>query len=601
MSFFDELKRRNVIRVGIAYLIVAWLILQFADVVLNNIQAPGWVFQVIMLMLGIGFPVVLLFAWAFEMTPEGIKKERDVDRSKSITPKTGHKLDRTIIVVLVLALIYFIYDKFGSQPPVLPAPATESPVTAVDEARQSKELSIAVLPFVNMSADPEQEFFSDGISEELLNLLVRVEGLKVASRTSSFTYKGENRNIPEIAAELKVGHILEGSVRKAGNRVRITAQLIDTSNDRHLWSETFDRELVDIFAIQDEIANAIVSALKGTLGVEQKAINVEAITENLDAYDLYLKARGLFVARQDLPLSIALFEQATRLDPTFARAWEGLAAVQWVAADWLVGDGIDHRMPALKAAEHALSLDPNLSMPHAVLGMDLANVRRELGDGMKQLDLAVAKDSKNTTARLWRGILYKGLGYLDLAAADFQACLDVDSDYQNCKQHLAEALLKQGNEAEAIRLFEQTMEENFHSTDEFFVSYYVRSGQRVAALLMADTVTGGTYAPVKYWIQAIEHPTHDHSAALTRFKQWAEKNSEPLAGYPGILIALDAFELLENLPIGAGNYIWQPDSSEFRKTEQFNRFVRDHYLAFWQKHGFPEQCRAKGENDFECD
>ena len=190
---------------------------------------------------------------------------------------------------------------------------------------------------------------------------------------------------------------------------------------------------------------------------------------------------------------------------------------------------------------------------------------------------------------------------MDLAVADFQACLNVDSDYQNCKQHLAEALLKQGNEAEAIRLFEQTIEDNFHSTDEYFVSHYVRSGQRVAALLMADAVTRGSYAPVKYWIQAIENPTHDHSGALAKFREWSEKSGQPLDGFPAILVALDAFDLIESNPLNAGLYIWHPDSKEFRKTEHFNRYAKDHYLAFWQKHGFPEQCRAKGENDFECD
>ncbi len=220
-----------------------------------------------------------------------------------------------------------------------------------------------MLPFVNMSADPEQEYFSDGISEEILNVLVRVDGLKVASRTSSFTYKGENLDIPEIARQLKVGNIVEGSVRKSGNRVRITAQLIDTRDDRHLWSDTFDRELTDIFAIQDEIANAIVDALKSELNIGLGAVKVESATDNLDAYDLYLKARGMFIARQNLDVANQLFEQATQLDPEFALAWEGLAASQWVSTDWLTGDGIDHRQLAVVAADKALALDKAFRCP----------------------------------------------------------------------------------------------------------------------------------------------------------------------------------------------------------------------------------------------
>ena len=222
-SLFTELRRRNVIRVGLAYIVAAWLLLQVADVVLNNIEAPEWVFQAILLVVGLGFPLALLFAWAFELTPEGLKKEKDVDRSESVTHVTGRKLDFAIIGVLVLALGYFAYDKF-----VIGTPVDESSVAIDDEVSNTEipEMSIAVLPFVNMSSDPEQEFFSDGISEELLNMLAQFPGLRVAARTSSFQFKGQNQDIGKIADTLNVAHVLEGSVRKASTRLRITAQLI---------------------------------------------------------------------------------------------------------------------------------------------------------------------------------------------------------------------------------------------------------------------------------------------------------------------------------------------------------------------------------------
>jgi TolB-like protein len=402
MSFFAELKRRNVFRVGIAYVVVAWLVLQVADVMIDNIGAPEWLFKFIVLMLGIGFPVALLFAWAFEMTPQGLKRESEVDRSHSITPHTGRKLDYIIIGVLVVALGYFVSDRIKPGPESPGPQATAQDRAAAGDMTLAPEVaadpSIAVLPFVNMSNDPEQEFFSDGISEELLNLLVRVDGLKVASRTSSFTFKGANRNIPQIASELKVDHVLEGSVRKADNRVRITAQLIDTRTDRHLWSQTFDRELNDIFAIQDEIANAIVTALQRELGVGLQSVTVAAATENLDAYQLYLKARELFQVRQNLPTAISLFEQATILDPGYAKAWEGLAAAQSVGASWLVGDGIDHRALAAAAADRALELDPSLSMPYAVKGIDWDSSKGELSVGVAHLDRAIHNDDKNATA-----------------------------------------------------------------------------------------------------------------------------------------------------------------------------------------------------------
>jgi len=623
VSFFAELKRRNVIRVGIAYVIVAWLILQFADVVLNNIEAPHWVFQVIMLVLGIGLPLALFFAWAFELTPEGLKKEKDVDRSQSITPKTGKKLNNTILVLLALAVAYLMFDKFSApaQPGLmgsgtftgtgteLTSEPAGSPVNVPDPinpATDEAEPSIAVLPFVNMSADPEQEYFSDGISEEILNVLVRVKGLKVASRTSSFTYKGENLDIPEIARQLKVSNIVEGSVRKSGNRVRITAQLINTSDDRHLWSDTFDRELTDIFAIQDEIANAIVNALKNELNIGLDAVKVESATDNLDAYDLYLKARGMFIARQNLDVANQLFTQATQLDPGFALAWEGLAASQWVSVSWLNGDGIDHAQLSISAAETALALDAGLSMPYAVIGMIRA--QQEPHDFLiarENLDMALANDPKNTSAWLWSGIFYMGLGYADKAITDLQHCLDIDPGYLNCKQHQALAYLISGDSEHAMAIFSETIEANFHSYDGAFVPLAVASGDRLLALYMANQWTADSYAPVIDWIEALENPDADHTAQLHRFEHWATENGEDIVDYTGTLLAFKAYDYFvksNTMNASAFAEAWVPHWAEFRQTTFFKQYVRNNgFLAYWREAGFPKQCRPLGEDDFECD
>ncbi len=598
MSFFNELKRRNVIRVGIAYVIVAWLILQFADIVLNNIEAPGWVFQAIMLVLGIGLPLALFFAWAFEMTPEGIKKEKDIDRSQSIASQTGKKLNNTILILMALAITYLMFDKFSGRA----QPGTDhfsqqtsgqttdtneksalSPVEAIAQANNKANPSIAVLPFVNMSADPEQEYFSDGISEEILNVLVRVNGLKVASRTSSFTYKGENLNIPEIARQLKVGNIVEGSVRKSGNRVRITAQLINTSDDRHLWSDTYDRELTDIFAIQDEIANAIVEALKEELNIGLDAVKVESVTDNLDAYDLYLKARGMFIARQNLDVANQLFEQATELDPGFALAWEGLAASHWVSTDWIKGDDIDHRQLAVSAADKALALDAGLSMPYAVKGMIISEtVPHDFLTARKNLDMALANDPKNTTAWLWSGLFYKGLGYADEAIRDFQRCLDIDPGYQNCKQHQAQAYLNNGETEHAMVLFMETIEANFHSQDGPFIPMAVTSGQRLLALYMANQWTRDRYAPVIDWIEALENPTADHTARLHRFEQWAERVGDDINIYVGTLLAFKAYDYFvkpNSMPISETAEIWNPNWAEFRQTNFFKQYARNNNVS----------------------
>ena len=266
MSFFEELKRRNVFRVGIAYVVSAWLILQLTDIILNNVEAPPWAFWLVLVILGIGLIFALVFSWVFEMTPEGLKLEREVDRSTSITPQTGQKLNRLITGVLALAVVYFVIDKFvvhdhEAAPREGIAAETEAgqhTTEAPPPATANNEKSIAVLPFVNMSEDASNEYFSDGVSEEILNALARVRELKVAGRTSSFAFKGQSQDLRTIAETLGVEHILEGSVRKSGDTVRITAQLVKADDGFHLWSQTYDRKLDDVFAIQSEIASQVV-------------------------------------------------------------------------------------------------------------------------------------------------------------------------------------------------------------------------------------------------------------------------------------------------------------------------------------------------------
>jgi len=295
MSFFNELKRRNVIRVGIAYAVVAWLVMQFADVVLDNIDAPQWVFQVIMLVLAIGLPLVLVFAWAFEMTPEGLKKEKDVDRSQSITPQTGKKLNNAILVLMALAIGYLLYDKFADEGSEPFSRQTPEKVRSTGEKRaltQEVKLtntrsSIAVLPFANRSNKEDDLFFTEGIHDDLLTQLAKIADLKVISRTSVMKYKNTEKTIPEIASELGVSTILEGGIQRAGSRIRINAQLIDVNTDEHLWAETFDREMTmeNIFDIQSEITRQIVTAVKGELSDEESEVLSGMPTNNLAAYE----------------------------------------------------------------------------------------------------------------------------------------------------------------------------------------------------------------------------------------------------------------------------------------------------------------------------
>jgi TolB-like protein len=487
MSFFQELKRRNVFRVGFAYVVLAWLVLQVADVILNNITAPDWVFRVLLLFVAVGFPFVLFFAWAFELTPEGIKREHEVDRSQSITPVTGKKMDRMIIVVLLLALGYFAYDKFvlsgGRDAALVEATIAENgapaaPAIAIPES----DNSIAVLPFINMSDDASNEYFSDGLSEELLNLLAKIPELRVAARTSSFSFKGQQLEIPEIAARLKVGHVLEGSVRKAGNQVRVTAQLIKADDGFHLWSETYDRALDNIFTVQDEIAAAVVDALK--ISLLGAAPHVREV--NPEAFALYLQAR--FLANQStqefLDKAATAYRQALLIDSGYAAALAGLSAVTLEQAGQAYiefGPGVDQ---ARSLAERAIALAPDLAAGWSSLaqiqgGYDwdwneaYASVQQALklepanGDVLRQaarlagslgnfdeaadyLERAVALDPLNYRALGALSSAYEQLDQLDKAEAAIRSLINLNPDYSGNQINLSYILLRKGEPDQAL-------------------------------------------------------------------------------------------------------------------------------------------------------
>ena len=401
MSFFDELKRRNVFRVGIAYLIGGWLVIQVADIVLENIGAPAWVMKAILLLTLLGFLVALFFAWAFEATSEGIKRESEIDRSQSITRVTGRKLDRSIMVMLVIALAYFVWESRVSD---------RAPVSV------STDASVAVLAFENMSPDPENAFFAEGISEEILNVLAAVDGLRVASRTSAFSFANSDTPIPEIASQLDVAHVLEGSVRKQGMRVRITAQLIDASNDAHLWSDTYDRDLDDIFAVQEEIAVAISAALMGALGMEQ--VIVAAPTDDMAAYELFLRGRQQFYARgfEALESAIADLEAAVARDPEFAEAWSFLAASLRTVTGYTLMDAAEaaeYTQRSEAAAARALALDPNQAL--AVAAQAMSAVRVDPIRALELYDRAVEMAPDDAGLLMWSGNERFWAGYIDEA------------------------------------------------------------------------------------------------------------------------------------------------------------------------------------------
>jgi len=406
-GLIEELKRRNVFKVGAAYVVLAWLVAQITDVFLENFGAPDWVIKTILMLLIVGFPLALFFAWAFEMTPEGLKKEKDVDRSQSITTQTGRKLDYAIITVLLLALGYFAYDKFVLETPRASAGSETAQVQPAELEPSVK--SIAVLPFVNMSDDVSNEYFSDGISEEILNALAKVHELQVAGRTSSFAFKGENQDLRVIGEALGVNHILEGSVRKAGDKVRITAQLIQVDNGFHLWSESYDRELTDVFAIQDEIANAILVQLKAQLVGEQEPV-VAATRTNSEAYDLYLLAKQRMYERSRLPLEAAadMLDKAIALDPEYAPAYaqRGIVALLLSEDQYGLLPVTQSQSQSKLYIDQALRLDPELAEGWAALGLYHEGQPGEQKRGIAELEKALALNAGMINAANWLNNAY---------------------------------------------------------------------------------------------------------------------------------------------------------------------------------------------------
>jgi TolB-like protein len=490
MSLFAELKRRNVFRVAVAYLVTAWLVLQVADIVLENIAAPGWVIQVFMLALGLGFPVALIFAWAFELTPDGLKKEKDVDRSQSITSKTGRKLDFAIIGILVVTVGILLFDRFSSGPE---SPAVGGKDETVQEAPIQQAKSIAVLPFVNMSSDPEQEYFSDGISEEILNALARVKELKVAGRTSSFAFKGKLQDLRQIGDTLGVEHILEGSVRKSGATVRITAQLIQVDDGFHLWSETYDRELTDVFAIQDEIAGAILEQLKAHLiGGELQTV-VAAARTGSKAYDLYLLARQRIYERARLSIesALALLDEAITLDAEYAPAY-----AQRAIATLLLSDDSYGVIPELQAEaqaklylDKALQLDPELAEAWAGLGLYHNSRTGESVQAIKALQRAVSINPNLINARNWLYIAHRIQGHAGDALRMADEMVELDPLYRPGIANAVSTYNEFGQQEKALALLDRV--EPFMPFDSNIIkgraNVHFSRGEFAAGLPLAET------------------------------------------------------------------------------------------------------------------
>ena len=612
MSFLAELRRRNVIRMAGLYLVGAWLIIQIAETLLPIFHTPDWVLQVLVLLLALGFVPALVFSWIYELTPDGLKRDAEVDEAKSIAPQTAKRMDQLTLAGVLVLLAVIAADRWWPStavPERSPTDATEvvapagtaMPVTPGVDTR-----SIAVLPFVNMSPDPANAFFADGISEELLNILVGVEGLKVASRTSSFSFKGKDTPIPEIARQLGVRHILEGSVRKQDTRVRITAQLIEADSDTHLWSQTFERDLDDIFRVQEEIARAITSALEDVLGVRQ--VSVAAPTTDLDAYERFLRGRTRFYQRVDLDEANTDLQFAVERDPAFAEAWAFFAAASFVVGNGGYRTELDREAVlarALPSAERALALNPDLGIALAVKGQLLTNSAdpEQVAEGIRLLEQAADQVAADTSARLWLGLSWMSLGFVDRALSHLVSAQDQDPLVAINNGYLGLAYATQGRWQEGGRLAHRAVELSalpFWSNNIAIGLVHAGKEDEAWQLLSAiqpmlenDARLGGAF--MEGLLAAIKDPTR--RAEFLAANEYDPQRDNAVPALNAALMFRDADRVFSTVgPPGTRLIVticaWLPSLGWLREDPRFFALAQANgSVGFWEAQGFPAGCR----------
>jgi len=607
-NLISELKRRNVFRVAVAYLVAGWLLLQVTDLVAGLLGLPDWTMRLVGFLIVLGLPLVLLFSWIYELTPEGLKKEKDLPPDTPGTLHAGRRLNLVIAGLMVIAvplLTVQVISRGGIGALILPdsAPEIQARVDASGLALPDYE-SVAVLPFVNMSADPGNEYFSDGLTEELLNLLVEVRGLRVPSRTSSFAFKGQNVDLGVIGKALGVNHVLEGSVRKSGDHIRVTAQLIDVRTDTHLWSETYDRQLADIFEIQDDIAGRIVASLRTSLGARGVLPERQRPTENIQAYDLYLQGLELFRQRGDsLPGAVELLEQSIALDPNFAAAWATLAAVYSVQWDYNPELKLSDSLEAASvAAEQALVLDPGSSLAKAVLASsDTLAIPRQWIRGFQRFEEGIAEHPRDSSMRLWFGLGLEAAGYLEAAKMQFLAAYRQDPASGVNNENLGKAYMLTGDLDKAVSYLNRARALGSYEAPDALRTLYFHMGLD-DRLLEVDSANPESI-PGDWWValvQARQDPTK--APALLQLTE-RYRNSGRL--YPEYINScLAEVGLLDSYPDAIrANYtsnpdeleaLWYPWNARLRQSPEFQGLVEDlGLLELWRTRGFPDLCREE--------
>lgn len=436
--FLSELKRRNVLRVAAFYAAAGWLLVQIATQVLPVFDVPMWALRVIVVAVVLGFPFALVFAWFYELTPEGLKRENEVDRSQSIARRTGRKLDRWIIGVLAAAVVALLANQFVTH---------QGP----DDSALSK--AIAVLPLANHTGDPNNEYFSDGLSEELISALAQIKELKVVGRTSSFHFKNKNESSKVIGAALGVGYLLEGSVRESGGHMRIAVSLVKALDGTNVWSQIYDRNLSDIFAVQAEIARSVAGVLKvALLGDSDKTPDAPS-NQNVDAYTAYLQGRYYEqrYTATDLRKAIGYYEVAIRSDPHYALVYAALSKSWWALGD-ITGEGVaEANRKARAAAERAVAEDPKSAEGHAALGQILVSVDRDAKGAEAEYRRAAELAPASAEPKIGLASLLANFGQIEEAVELLQQAVRLEPLSTNAHFDLARLLTSLGRYDDAVQ------------------------------------------------------------------------------------------------------------------------------------------------------
>lgn len=508
-NFFAELKRRNVYKAAVAYAVVAWLIVQVATQVFPFFDVPNWAIRLVVILLVLGFPAAMIFSWAFEITPEGIKRESEIDANESIAPRTGRKLVAMTVILAVIAVGLFMFQRLRHGTSVAAAANPEG-ITAK---------SIAVLPFDNLSRDPDNAFFADGVQDEILTRLARIADLKVISRTSTEKYRSKPDNLRDIAQQLGVTNILEGSVQRAGEQVRITVQLINALNDSHLWADTYDRKLIDTFAVESDVAQKIAGSLEAKLSGSEKRAIAARPTENSEAYQLFLKGRFFWNKRTgaDLHTAANYFEQAVAADANFAGAYAGLADADLLIPVFGAGAPREFFPKAMTAARRAIELDdasgeghtalaqllmfdfkfpesehefrraielnPNYATAHHWLGNSLLVTLGRFDEAVKEGERAIELDPLSLIINADLGSTLMIARRYDEAIAQLQRTLKLDANFAYAHWNLGEALYLKGDIQNALAEYQRAdaLDDDPEITS-LLGAAYVKAGQRDKAL-----------------------------------------------------------------------------------------------------------------------